>query len=703
MKDLDTPESDLEVEEAAEDPGAEVELEPKAEEYDENAKNLVPFFLGSEAGKVFLADLAKRVTKECDAAVENSENQRTERKRVWEMLAGRRKRANGPWEHCADPKTFIALERVHRLSSRFYVEIFASNPNIFVVNKNGPDDGDAIILTEHSNWQFREEQTDFLPHQRRALMIYTALGTVYFKSGRDFARNRNRHSTLTGDDLILPFAYTAVEVDLSDMPWKAEVLRLYRDEVEAREDDGDFANLDKVLERADSHDDDPITESARVSMANLTGIMPDDDKESSASPFFFLEYHGTAKLPGDEKRRPVCVTVHPKTQAVVKLYIREEEDWKDRVRFDQQLKQLELYQQAVSQYDGVMSEYQQAATDWELSGGAMMGAPQPEMPMMAAPPPPSWLAESIDGQPAPVRKVPMELYTRADFVPNIPDMEGIGFGNILVSLEETANTALAHFLDAAELGNASMFVSAEGVMPKKDTKFGPGVHLRLQNISPEQVQTAIKELRATNANPQLMETARYLSDVADSAIAAPAVLSGEPGKSGETAQGISLRAEMAAKQLTAGALTYITALSNIARNNAKLNALFMRDEEVFRVSGKVADPQRIKRSMYQRDFNISFTADTRLVGQIQRIAEKDQLVAMAGQIPYLQSNAAFVYEAVKQALEARGATELVEMMGARPEPPPMFGQPPAPPPGVVPPGAPGAGPPADPGAQPQGV
>lgn len=702
----------LELEDDADPIAAEIEIEPEAAEYDENASNLVPHFMASEDGKEFLQKLAVRVIKECDAAVENSEPLREERKNVWETLAGRKKRTNGHWENCADPKTYLAFERTHRLSSRFFVEIFAANPNIFIVNKNGPDDADHKLLTEHSNWQWREEITDFLAHQRRGLMIYTALGSAFFKSGRDFTRGRNRHTTLGSDDLILPFAYTAVEVDLSDMPWKAEVLRLYRDEVETRgeniADDGlpEFANLDLVLERADAVDDDPIEDSERLSMGALTGLMPDEGgKESAASPFFFLCYSGTAKFPGSKSSTPITITLHPRTKAVVALSVRMEEDWKDRSRFDQQTQQLELYTQALEQYQAVSNEHAMAMGEWQQEAsmaaqfGAPMMTPEPQLPDMMPPPPPSWLAESIDGQPAPVKMSPLELYTRADFVPNIPDMFGVGFGNMLCALEDTANTALAHYLDAAEFGNSSMIVTTENSMPKKDPKFAPGTILRLQNTDASQLSNAFKELRPTNANPQLMEMARFLGEIADSSIAAPSVLSGQPGKSGETAEGITLRAELAAKQMTAGALTYISGLSNLARNNAKLNAKFMKDEEIFRVSGAESTQKRIKRSMYQRDFAVSFTADTRLIGQSQRIAEKDQLVAMAGSIPPLQQNAAFMYSVIRGALEARGELELVNALGPRPADPTVpFMTPPPPPPGMPPGGAPPAkgGPPQPP-------
>jgi hypothetical protein len=127
-----------------------------------------------------------------------------------------------------------------------------------------------------------------------------------------------------------------------------------------------------------------------------------------------------------------------------------------------------------------------------------------------------------------------------------------------------------------------------------------------------------------------------------------------------------------------------------------LNAKFMPDEEIFRVAGS-SKMERISRSLYQRDYRVSFTADMRFVGQSQRVAENDELVQMALQIPQLATNASYMYEVTKAALEARGKDALVRALGEPPPPPSVpFGTPPAPPPGAMPPGDPNQPPQAPP-------
>jgi hypothetical protein len=693
---------ELEIEEEPEEEeGEEVEVEAGLDDSAyEDTDNLVHEYLKSEEKTKFLETMASEICEQCDKALENSSGMREERKKVFETIAGRTKRRNGHWDGCADMKTYLALERVHRLYSRLFVEIFVANRDVFRVNANSQDPDEieaARLLTAHGNWQINEEITDFLKQQKRGLFEFIAQGTVFFKSSRDVLRNRNRHDVITYDKFIVPYVDTAVEIDLSDMPWKAEVLNYYAHELEDLEEKGTFANLDKVLSRTASHDDNPVEDSIREKFASLEGLMPDESDKNA--PVFFLEYHGFWKLPGEKKRRPVCATVEPKTKSVVRLYVREEDDWKDRVRFEEQTAMLQRYRDAMGVFDQRQAEYQMQLEEYQMLGGIDpmgMPLPPPEEPVIIPPPPPKWAQfDELGGvmEPAPIRKVPMELYVRGDCIDNIHGFNSIGFGHILTSLQGIADTAINHFIDAADFGNSSMIVTSQDTLGKKDPEFGPGKVLRLQNVEPSQIKSAFEEVRPAGGNPQLLEIVRMAGDYGDSAIAAPAVLSGEPGKSGETYRGISTRIEQATRQLTTAGLSYLQPLTQIMKNNAKLNAMFMDEEEVFRVSGTA---RKIQRNLYIRDYSVSFTADVRFVGQQQRVAEVDALLQMAGGIPYLAQNPAYIYALVKDRLETSGKGDLVEKLGQEPPPPQVpFGTPPAPPPGVVPPGMP-------PGVPPQG-
>lgn len=650
----------------------EVVLDLPPEEIDvDTSKNLVPILLKSEEGKEYLDKLADKIIKQCDAAVENSKTLRERRKAVYEVVAGQRNRTSKPFEGASDIKTYLALERVHRLVARYYVELYVNNTDMWTVLPND-DSEDAItqarVLTEHANWQFRNEITDFPAQLMRFLTEFVLQGTAYGVSSRDFQRNRNRHDTLTFDDLIIPFVHVATEVDLSDLPWLAQILRLYDTDIEREEADGNFANMDEIREAKGEPADNPIQDSARDSMANLVGLMPDEDAKDA--PRFFLKYHGWSKVHGapDNRSRAICAIIEAKSKTIVRLYVNEQDDWKDKVRYDQQLADQQSWQQALAE----LPELQMA--------NPSVAVPEPPMPL--------WMNGDPEAVPAPIKRAPIHNYYRADCIPNMADQHGIGFGQILVSLESASNAALNHFIDSAELGNTQMLVTSEQTL-QKDPEIRLGGVLRLKNINPDQVKLAFEQLKFGSANPQLLDVTRLTSDYADSAIAAPAVLSGEAGKSGETYRGIATRIEQATRQLTAAGTKVVTALSQIARNNALLNSMFMPDEEVFRVTGN-NKAQRIHKSLYQRDYRTSFTADMRFIGQSQRTAEADELVQMATSLPQLATNPEYMYAVVSAALIARGKSDLVAKMG--PPPPPTqipFGTPPPPPPGAPPQGPPG--------------
>jgi hypothetical protein len=198
-------------------------------------------------------------------------------------------------------------------------------------------------------------------------------------------------------------------------------------------------------------------------------------------------------------------------------------------------------------------------------------------------------------------------------------------------------------------------------------------------------------------------------EAADGVSSAPDVLSGEQGKSGETFRGLNTRVEQATKQLTVLAQNYLEMLGNVAKNNARLNRMFLDDEEIKHViDPRTLESKEIKvgRSLYAEDYDIVFTADTRFAGRQQKIAEADQLVGMVTALPPELASTifppSFVHAAVVKALKARGAHDMVGKLGpAPPVPTELPGPPPgAPPPGPPMPGMPPGGPPGPPGMPP---
>ena len=405
------------------------------------------------------------------------------------------------------------------------------------------------------------------------------------------------------------------------------------------------------------------------------------------------------KLPGDKEARAICATVCPNTRYVLRLYVREENDWRDQVRYDRELQQGADYEMAV-QAHAQLGE-REAALQGELTkpGVDPMEADMIHQALTqdALPPPvpPEWYES---GAPAPPRRVPIEMFSHGVCMENFLGSLGLSYGQILADQNRAANNSLNQAIDQATLGNVGTYLMPDLLeIEPGPFQIAPGTINRISGVSGTDIKNSIVELRPSAANPQLFEFVDKMVEYSQSSIAAPDILSGESGKSGETWRGQNARTEQALKQLSVAGGKYAKFVEQIFKCNAKLNSMYLEDEEIIYVASHLigvggGQEIQISRKMYQRDYRVTIRSDMRFTSQEQRIAEADQLVAMPGAVPPLQGNLAWWHAAATRALKARGAHDMLPMLGPPPPPPstPM-GVPPPPPPGMLPP--PGMGPP----------
>lgn len=704
-------------------------------QFNQDDPNLVPFFLKSDEGKKFLTKLAKDAYDDIDRGYDSSSDYRQKMADNNRLLTGFLKRKDLPFEGCANAHIPLMLERLLRLEANVFVEIFLDRDTVFGVKPTGsqPQDFDeAEILTFHGNHQINNEFTDFLSQQQLGLHLYFASGDVWCDSWRDTVNNRNRHDILTCDDLIVPYVHVTHEIDASDLPWKAKIIRKYRAALENLRDAETWAQVDEVLKSSPpAWDAEPHSPTVREKGAQQEGIKPPENDPTA--PYQFYEYIGTYRMPGATSSRPICVTIDKTTKTVVHFYIREKEDWKDRVRYDVQMEELQQYQQDVQMFSQVQGQQQQLLQRVQQPDIAPEDAARVtdaiQSEALQSPVPPSWLEAKLQlppeqQTPEPIRRVAHERISHGVCIKNPYGAYGIGIGTILADMNKLSNEALNRFYDAATLANCWSLLVPEGFdVGSNSIPFGPGKVIRVKGVTGEQLQNLIKELKPGPANPQLLDMVRFVGENADSSIAAPGILSGEAGKSGETFRGVATRMDRATKQLSQYGIMYLRFLEQILRNNAELNSMFMADEELIEVAhlrdlpSELTDnrPQgyggpgqqqapgtrviKVNRDMYRRSYRVTFTADVRFASQAQRVSEADEVVGMVTTLPPLQGIPSFVYAAVTNSLRARGQHNLIPLLGTAPPPPQQpFGTPPPPPPGMPPgpggpPGAPPGGPP----------
>jgi hypothetical protein len=683
--------------------------------YDQNSPNLMPDFMASEEGRAFVRKIVKKVLREHKTSWDSTEEYRAKMNSNWDIFRGTLKPKDPPYTKMANAHVPIMFEAITRLYFRARAELFGDWTNVMGVQPVGPDDKEvARILTLHGNWQIRNQIPDFKRQMHRGLLTYIVVGDVTTHSYYDKSKRRNVHEVLTPNDFTVPFLYTSVQPDYSDCPFKSKILKMYRHEVQRMRDD--WYGIEKVLERKPpSVTDDPVDE-GRLELAAVQGEdIPDDVKNL---PYKFISHAGYCEFPGDDYDRQYLAVVDMTTETCVKLFVLEEEDWQDRLRFDQESMELDQYRQASATYQQMIPQMQAQEQELELRM-QQPGVDPAEVEMMRQglaaspmppPPPPKWTqteGEEVDPDdpmtaPRPTRWVPIEMFTHTCNVEPIFGSLGLGLGMLEADLNRAANVALSQFTDSATLANIWSIITTD-IEFAEEFEIAPGHQNKAIGVSAEQLHKSIYELKPSPANSQLMELVNFMTEFAQSSAQAPQVLSGEPGKSGETYRGIATRIEQATKQLSESTRGYGDGtVLGVLRNNAKLNALYLPDEEIIQINNhKLGSVEEITvgKKLYQRDYRVELRSDLRFTSDAQRVQEADEALSLAVTVPALQNNLSYWWQACKNCLESRNQWELLQRLGPEPPPPAFFGGPTAIPGMGILPGAPMGGGQQAPGQQ----
>jgi hypothetical protein len=714
-----------------------IEVEEKPEEkvpaYDDDSLNLVFDFVESKQGKEYLKRISNKVDSDYQADWDSSEEYRANRKADWKLFAGDLPKKTGPMKDASNPHVPIMLENLSRLCYRATGERFGDWQTILSAVPVGADDEDvASWVTRHMNWQFNEQIPDFKRQiGHRGVLTFFAMGDVVVHSYYDQETRLNRHEVLTCDNFVTPYMHVTTMPDFSDCPHYTKILRFYRHQLEARRDD--WYDVDKVLKKTHpSWDDEPDAPLAEA-VAETQGIYPETADESKdlggeSAPFTLLWYEGWLRLPNQDQDRWCQVIQDKHTKCILNLRIHERVNWQDRERFEGQQREkdafsqmMQMYQEQVMQHQAIEQQAQMGVN--ELADGVQSGIADAQMlveqasmlqsqvpPPPQQPPPPNWMLSKLQEldeetglppdpmtlEPTPPRREPVHLFTHGVCIEPLHGNLGLSYGIIQADLNRAANVALAQFTDQATLANVKGFITS-GLDFEDDFVVGPGVINKAKGAIGGNLRDHIMEMDPGAANPQLKEVVELCIQTAQASIQSPAVLSGEAGKSGETAKGLMGRIEQATKQLSVVTGKYADVVVQVGKNNAYLNSVFLPEEEMVRLlntESQQYEDIKVGRGLYEKGYRFQLRADLRFATQVQKIEEADSMVQMWLQVPPLTMNAAFGYMTIKQALIARGRYDLVQLLGA--PPPPMMnfpvpnqgpppGQPGAPPPGNGPP------------------
>lgn len=511
-------------------------------------------------------------------------------------------------------------------------------------------------------------------------------GDVVCNSFYDPVLRSNRHEILTCDDYAIPNVHVSTMPDFSDLPHLTLVLRKTRHKLEEMR--GTWYNIDEVLDGPPpSHEDEPESLLA-LSEREVQGFL-ESEGDDSAAPYKLLQREGWMDLPDQPRQRFCQAIVDYRSEQVVSLMINEEEEFKDHMRFERQTAELDQYRQGLQQHELAATHVDEAqaqivddpniGTIERAENQAMMD----QVPMPEPPQPPGWMNDPDDPkeEPDPIRVVPVHMISHGVCIEPLSGGMGLGLGRIEADYNRGANVALSQFSDAATLNNSKGIITTDLLTFNEPLDLRPGAHHVASGLVGAELRNNIMPLEYGPANPQLMEMVNKFKEWGESAIQAPAVLSGESGKSGETFRGIATRVEQATKQLSESSKRYAEFFTQIMKCNQRLNAIFLEDDELVQINNHRAmtgELIRVKRSLWNRDYRVTFRSDLKYTPEAQKIQEADAVLAMAMQIPPLQMNIPFLHKAISKVLEARGQEDLVPYLGPElPAPTTPFGmQPP---------------------------
>ena len=670
--------------------------------YEDDSPNLAVEFMAHPDGVEALRKLVMRVRADFDDAWDASEDYRKQMADDYCLFTGDLPLKEAPFQHSANAHIPIMLENITRLWARCSSELFGDGTSFFGVTPMGMEDEvTADILSKHGNWQLNNQITDFKRQMNRAMMMFLVNGDVTCHSYWDPTRKMNRHDVLNSDEFVVPLTSVSTQPDYSDMPFYCKVMSYQRHELQGMRDI--WVNVDKLLKNDAAHSSDPDAPLSEA-IAQAQGIAPMESSKRAA--YKIVQFEGWLDgVPNQTRDRFVKFIFEHATSTVLHMSFHEEDDWQDRLRHKRETAELAQYRDMHAQY----AAQQKAMEDSEKEHVDTFDSPYTDpfqkakaklsldamraMPFEPPPQGPSWMMNPANEleEPQPMRKVPIRMYTHGVCIEPLTGVMGLGYGKLRADANRVANVTTSQFIDAATMANGGVLVTPSTFTFDGGFSLRPGKQLKINGVTGQDIKDSIFQLQFPPANGQLLEVAKWATEFAQAACQAPDVLSGEAGKSGETFRGINSRIEQATKQLSVVTRKFADFVVYVLKNNARLNSMFLADEEIVNVTDRatlVASPVRVSREMYDREYRVEFKSDLRFTSQAQRISEADEVLQLALSNPMLSTNMAFIYAATRKCLEARGRQDMVQLLG--PPPPPNQAPMTPPMPQEMPPGLPGA-------------
>jgi chaperonin GroES len=457
-------------------------------------------------------------------------------------------------EVVANVKYPMIINACIQFASRAYPELIKGN-NVVRGKVIGDDPTGAKLeksqrISEFMSFQLLSHMDGWEEGVDQLLFTLPVIGCAFKKSYFDSIDRKNISSLVFADDLVVNYFAESLE----RAPRVTHKIFLYHNEIVERITSGTFIKFDI----------------ASLGQATSDKTSDIDDE----TPHLFLEQHRWYDLDKDGYQEPYIVTIHEKTQKLVRISPR----WAS---------------------DGVIrTNNAQRVQD---PNGAI------------------------------VKIIPEQYFTRYLFMPSVDGgFYGMGFGSLLMSSNSAINTLLNQLIDAGTLCNRQSGFLGRGL------KLGRGKSLQLKSGEWKPVDVTGDDLRKNVFPMPVKEPSTTLFQLLGLLIDAGKELAGMTDILAGNSPGANVPAESVLALIEQGLQVYSAVHKRIHRAQYKefkkikrLNALYL-DQMTY---GLVLDnPHAIVQSDFSsNDFDIEPVSDPNATTMVQRLLKAKALLDLRGQ------------------------------------------------------------------------
>lgn len=635
------------------------------------SENLVPDVEKAQGGQEWLDKLVKDTIRNVQADRESMKDWLRMRDDQLRLYGGVIDPMGYPAQGQKAPHDPIVARTLLQMWTRGCEQITPVKGDLIQVSPVGHEDEEtAYRKQKHLNWQLRHKVPDWVAGHRESYFQYLMSGSVFREKSWDAMLKVTRFDNLAPDQVIISYSEKDISPLMTRVPRVTRVLNLYRWELEQYEDAGTFVNVGSLFEKGGGASE-PETSTIRKTGDIIDGMKPSvavtmgDDSESKPRELF--RTHMWTTLPGQDRMRPITLVMDVAKSKAVSLTMREDDDPFDRVRFDGEMK---VWQ---SQTQNLTTKYQQDMQKWQVLAQqmAMAGAPEPPQPPRP----------TMPQEPAPVRQIPLHTMLHYRLFPNPAGFMGIGVAYLLTNANEVINELEKAYIMSSQFANLQ-----QGFLPKGSLAKRGSVQLEMGKFIETELEAGemdgIKSFEFHPPSESLWKFIQKHKEDAYSLVADVDTLTGEAGPTNETKAAAMQRMGNATALMTAIAGRYLETMAYEPKMLARDNAQLGPPSEKFWVTvPNKEDPngrpqfvqEESRREDYLDEFDFTFTADSRLNTQTERVNAAMGIIDRIIQTPQLANDPArgpmLIYLAFKNFFKAIDMPEFEQGLGQPPTPP----------------------------------